>query len=53
MGRWLEEHVKKKHGEEEEEERGWGEYEGAVASIVFAHTVVDADLQKKLNSVKI
>ena len=45
MGGWLEEHIKKKHGEEEEE-RGWGHYEGAVAGILFTHTVVNADLQK-------
>ena len=46
MGGWLEEHVKKKHDGEEEKERGWGDYEGAVAGILFTHTVVNADLQK-------
>jgi len=39
----LEEQRKKKHTAEEEEEGGGGYWEGAVACVLFAHTVVDAD----------
>ena len=45
----LEEQRKKKHTAEEKEEGGWGYWEGAVACVLFAHTVVDADLEKRKN----
>ena len=43
----MEEQRKKKHTAEEKEEGGRGNWEGAVACVLFAHTVVDADLEKK------
>ena len=45
----LEEQRKKKHTAEEKEEGGGGYWEGAVACVLFAHTVVDADLEKRKN----